>query len=57
MKKKATTRKVVVKNRPFLAAIEGSFSESSSRHKKIAGLVKDSGILTTLTAANKKASR
>jgi hypothetical protein len=54
MKKKATTRKVVVKNSAFVAAIKESFSERTARHKKIVEQAKSSGTLTTLTGANKK---
>jgi hypothetical protein len=57
MKKKATKKKVVVRNRPFIGAIGDSFSERPARHKKITVQVKNAGILTTLIEANKKVSR
>jgi hypothetical protein len=57
MKKKATKRKVIVRNMPFIVAIGESFSERPARHKKITGQVKNSGILATLMEANKKESR
>jgi hypothetical protein len=57
MKKKATKRKVIVRNKPFIVAIGESFSERPARHKKITGQVKNSGILATLMEANKKESR
>jgi len=56
MKKKATTRKVVVRNSGFLAAVKDSFSGRASaiRHKKIVDEAKSSGILDVLIGANKK---
>ena len=54
IKKKATTRKVTVKNSAFIAAIKESFSERTARHKKVVEQVKSSGILATLAGGNKK---
>ena len=56
MKKKATTRKVIVKNSAFLAAMRASFSERAARHQKIVEQVKSSGILDTLGNAGKNNS-
>jgi hypothetical protein len=54
MKKKATTRKVTVRNSRFMAAMQESVATRTARHARIADQVKSSGVVETLVKVNKK---
>jgi hypothetical protein len=54
MKRKATTRKVVVRNGGFIAAVRKSATERAARGSSIAESAVSSGVVDKLTVANKK---
>jgi len=56
MSKKVTTRKLIVRNSAFIAAMQQSITDGSARAGKIVEQAKASGVLDALIKMNKKSS-